>query len=261
MTDPAASGLVRERHHHVMVLRLDRPEARNALTMAMLSDLCAALDEAELDPLIRVVVLTGTGDRAFCAGMDLRSFRDPNMSEERATRVMARFQQLLAGDISVPIIGAANASALAGGLELLLGCDIVVASSHARFGLPEVSRGLFPGGNGTTLGTRIPLAIALELALTGERIDAARASSLGLVNAVVDPADVLPTALAYAGRIARNAPLGVAAAKELVRLWVTDPARAATRLRELQPLVFQSEDAQEGATAFVEKRDPVWRGR
>jgi enoyl-CoA hydratase len=229
--------------------------------MAMLSDLCDALYEAEIDPHIRAVVLTGTGDRAFCAGMDLRSFRDPDMSEERASEVMARFQQLLAGEISVPLVGAANASALAGGLELLMGCDIVVASSQAFFGLPEVSRGLFPGGNGTTLGTRIPLAIALELALTGDRIDADRALSLGLINAVVDPDDVLPTAIAYAERIARNAPLSVAAVKELVRLWVTDPARAAERLPQLQKAVFESEDAQEGARAFVEKRDPRWLGR
>jgi len=175
--------------------------------------------------------------------------------------VMDRFQQLLAGELTVPLVGAANASALAGGLELLLGCDLVVASSHAAFGLPEVSRGLFPGGNGTTIGTRIPLAVALELALTGDRIDANRALALGLVNAVVDPGDVLSTAIGYAERIARNAPLGVAAAKELVRLWVTDPGRAAVRLRELQPVVFGSEDAAEGALAFAEKRDPAWRGR
>jgi enoyl-CoA hydratase/carnithine racemase len=167
----------------------------------------------------------------------------------------------MAGQVAIPLVGAANATAVGGGLELLLGCDLVVASSAAEFGLPEVSRGLFPGGNGTTIATRIPLALALELALTGDRIDADRALALGLVNAVVEPADVVDTAIAYAERIARNAPLSVAAVKELVRLAVDDPDRHAERLAELQKVVFQSEDAREGAAAFAEKRDPVWNGR
>ena len=161
----------------------------------------------------------------------------------------------------MPLIGAANASALAGGFEILLGCDLIVASSTAEFGLPEVKRGLFAAGNGTTLGTRIPLSIAMEMALTGDSISAARAHELGLVNAVVEPADVLSTAVAFAERIARNAPLSLAATKELVRLHVVDAGRAAERLAELQPLVFASEDAREGAMAFVEKRAPMWRGR
>ena len=154
----------------------------------------------------------------------------------------------------MPLVGAANATAVAGGFELLLGCDIVVASSEARFGLPEVKRGLFPAGGGTAIGQRIPLAVALEMVLTGDLIDARRAYELGLVNHVVPPADVLDAALALAERIAANGPLGVAASKELVRLATTDPARAQERQAHWQTVVFASEDAQEGARAFVEKR-------
>jgi enoyl-CoA hydratase/carnithine racemase len=251
--------LVRERRGNVLIARLNRPEARNALNRALTRGIAAAMDEAESDPEIRAVVLTGTGDRAFCAGMDLRAFADG--SDVRDGEAMRGFFRLIQGEVTVPVIGAANATAVAGGFELLLGCDLIVASSEAWFGLPEVKRGLFAAGGGTFLGTRVPLAVALEIALTGDTIDAERAHALGLVNAVVPPDQVLPTALGFAGRIAANGPLGVAATKELVRLGVTDRARAAERLRELQPVVFGSEDAQEGAMAFVEKRAPVWRGR
>jgi enoyl-CoA hydratase len=150
---------------------------------------------------------------------------------------------------------------VAGGFEIVLGCDLVVASTTARFGLPEVKRALFAGGDGILLGTRIPLPVALEITLTGDLFDAERALALGLVNRVVAPDEVLPTALALAERIAANGPLGIAATKELVRLAVADVEAAHARQREWYPVVFQSEDAREGATAFVEKRDPVWRGR
>jgi enoyl-CoA hydratase len=192
--------------------------------------------------------------------MDLRGFASGAQgSVDRGA--MDTFFRLMQGKVTVPVVGAANASALAGGFELLLGCDVIVASSEAKFGLPEVKRGLFAGGNGTFLGTRIPLAIALEMTLTGDSIDAARAYELGLVNQVVAPDQVLDAALAFAERIAANGPLAVAATKELVRLAPADFARAEERVRELQPVVFGSEDAKEGATAFVEKRAPIWRGR
>ena len=138
---------------------------------------------------------------------------------------------------------------------------MIVASSEAEFGLPEVKRGLFPAGGGTFLGTRVALGIALEMALTGDAISAGRAYDLGLVNAVVKPDEVMEAALARAGRIAANGPLGVAAVKELVRLGVSDAARARQRLDEWRHVVFNSEDAKEGAMAFVEKRAPVWQGR
>jgi enoyl-CoA hydratase/carnithine racemase len=260
-----ADELVTERQGPVLVARLNRPEARNALNPALMRAIGGAVTEAEADPGIRAVVVTGTGDRAFCAGLDLRSFSDGEQDgagDPDDDGAMASFIRLLEGKVAVPVVGAANATAVAGGFELLLGCDLIVASSQAKFGLPEVKRGLFPGSPGTLLlGTRIPLSIALELTLTGDSIDAERALALGLVNAVVAPDQVLAAALDYAERIASNGPLGVAAVKELVRLGVADAGRAAERLRELQPQVFGSEDAQEGARAFVEKRAPVWQGR
>lgn len=252
--------LVRERQGNVLVVRLNRPEARNALTPAILEGIGEAILEAESDPEIRAVVLTGTGDRAFCAGMDLRSFASGEQLGVANEEATAAYGRLFRGDVAVPLIGAANATAVAGGLELLLGCDVIVASGEARFGLPEVKRGLFAAGGGTLLGTRIPLSIALEMTLTGESISAARAYELGLVNAVVAPNEVLPTALALAEKIAGNGPLGLKATKELVRLGVSDLDAWAERREAWQNIVFSSDDAKEGATAFVEKRNPVWRG-
>jgi enoyl-CoA hydratase len=257
----ASPDLATERQGTVLVLRIDRPEARNALNPAVMAGLGAAVNEADADPEIRAVVLTGTGDRAFCAGMDLRAFATGEDMTAGDPEAMAGFYRLLAGQVTVPLVGAANASAVAGGFELLLGCDVIVASSAAQFGLPEVKRGLFAAGGGTFLGTRVPLGVALEMNLLGQPISAERAYALGLVNAVVAPDEVLATALGFAERIAANGPLAVAAAKELVRLGVDDTARARERIAELQPIVFGSDDAKEGATAFVEKRPPVWRGR
>jgi enoyl-CoA hydratase len=250
--------LVGERHGAVQVLRLNRPDARNALDPALMLALVDGIDAAAIDPEVRAVVLTGTGDRAFCAGMDLRAFA---AGEGAGPEVLDRFQKLLRSEVPVPIVGAINATALAGGFELLLACDVVVASSEASFGIPEVKRGLFAAGGGTALGTRIPMAVALELALTGDGFTAERALQLGLVNAVVAPDQVLGDAIALAERIAANAPLGLAATKELVRLSVSNPAAVPERLRHWQGVVFSSEDAKEGATAFIEKRDPVWKGK
>jgi enoyl-CoA hydratase len=254
-----AQELVQERRGPILVVRLNRPDARNALNAGLLAGIGAAMVEAESDPEIRAVVITGTGDRAFCAGMDLQAFAGGDGAGV-GPAAMADYNRLLRGELTVPVIGAANASAVGGGLELLLGCDLIVASSEARFGFPEVKRGFFPAGGGTNIGTRVPLGIAFEMTLTGELIDAARAYEIGLLNAVVAPAEVMPTALAFAERIAECAPLGLAASKELVRLGVSDPERAAARLEHWQTVVFQSEDAKEGALAFVEKRKPVWRG-
>jgi enoyl-CoA hydratase/carnithine racemase len=258
MTEPE---LVRERRGAVSVLRINRPEARNALNGEVIAGLAEGILEAEASAEIRAVVLTGTGDRTFSAGLDLREFAEQGADGGGMRAALDTFKRLQDGEVTVPIVGAANGTAVAGGMEMLLGCDVVVASTECRFGLPEVKRGLFSGGSGTTLGTRIPLAVALELTLTGDLIDAGRAYDLGLVNRVVPPADVLDTALDLAQRIAANGPLGVAATKELVRLWARDPAAAAVRRDHWREVVFNSDDAREGSLAFVEKRDPVWRGR
>ena len=263
MTDaevPTEPVLVTERRGAVLVLRLNRPEARNALNPELLTAIGSAMVDAESDPDVRAVVLTGTGDKAFCAGMDLRAFAEGGSiwGSREGMQGYARFTQ---GEIGVPIVGAANATAVAGGFELLLGCDVVVASQAASFGLPEVKRGLFAAGGGVFLSTRIPLAVALELTLTGDSIDATRAQSLGLINQVVEPGEVLEAAVALAERIARNGPLALQATKQLVRTASTDLAKARALVAEWQPKVFGSEDAKEGATAFIEKRDPVWTGR
>ena len=267
MSDETSAGgtgtepvLVTEQRGAVRVLRLNRPEARNALNPELLTAIGLAMVEADNDPDTRAVVLTGTGDRAFSAGMDLRAFAEGG-ALGGSPEGMAGFARFVGGEIGVPVVGAANATAVAGGFELLLGCDVVVASESASFGVPEVKRGLFAAGGGVFVSTRIPLAMALELTLTGDLIDAARAQALGLINQVVPAAEVLPAALALAERIARNGPLALRATKELVRTASTDLARAKELAAEWQPKVFGSEDAKEGATAFIERRDPVWKGR
>jgi enoyl-CoA hydratase/carnithine racemase len=164
--------------------------------------------------------------------------------------------------IATPVIAAVNGLAYGGGCELALACDMVVAAEHATFALPEVKRGLYPFGGGIHLGTRIPLAVALEMGLTGDPIDARRAYDLGLVNKVVPAADLLDEAIALAERITANGPLGVGALKRLMRLAVTGSPAAAEELNtELMTMVTSSEDAKEGGRAFVEKRAPNWTGR
>jgi enoyl-CoA hydratase len=262
MTDTDSEPvLVREQRGAVLLLRLNRPEARNALNPALMGELGLGLRDAEQDPSIRAVVLTGTGDRAFCSGMDLRAFAEGGISPSPDQQEgMAHFGRFTSGEIAVPIVGAAQATAVAGGFELLLGCDLVVASEAAQLGVPEVKRALFAAGGGVYLGNRIPVAVALELTLTGDSIDARRAYELGLVNRVVPADQVVDAAMELAERIARNGPLALAATKEVVRLSATDMAAARAKQAEWTPKVFGSNDAKEGATAFIERRDPVWTG-
>jgi enoyl-CoA hydratase len=258
MTEPV---LVTEREGAVLLLRLNRPDARNALNPELVNALGLGLEGAEAEPDVRCVVLTGAGDRAFCAGMDLRAFADgetPGTDAERGTLALSRFMR---GELRIPVVGAANATAVAGGFELLLACDVVVASDQAKFGLPEVKRGLFAAGGGVFLSNRIPLAVALELTLTGDPIDAARAYALGLVNEVVLPGRVRDAALAFAARIAANGPLAIEATRAMVRAAATDTGQARALQDDWAPRIFASADAKEGAAAFVERRPPVWTGR
>jgi enoyl-CoA hydratase len=247
----------------VTVLTLNRPEQRNALSMELIAALSAALNAAKADPSVRAVILTGAGGRAFCAGMDLRAFADAQDSggftyDPEQTGGFAEFTR---GEFPKPIVAAVNASAVAGGFELVLNCDLVVASGQARFGLPEVKRGLFPAGGGFALPARIPLAVALELGLTGEYIDAGRALALGLVNRVVAPEAVVPTAMELAGQIAANGPLAVALTKRVMRTVTQAGVREAYAEAEAgRASVFASKDAIEGVRAFAERRTPQWTG-
>lgn len=241
-----------EHHDAVTVVRLNRPEAGNSLDPPTGTAIGAAFEDALADDAVRAVIVTGAGDRVFCAGMDLKAFASgADMAPVgRAMDLIMTFPK--------PVIAAVNGVAAAGGFELMLRCDLAAAADHARFGLPEVKRGLCAAGGGTRLPRRIPIAVALELGLTGELIDAERARDLGLVNRVVPAADVLSAALELAQAVAANGPLAVQVTKRLMydELGTANSELAA----ELTTAVFNSADAIEGATAFAEKRAPNWTG-
>jgi enoyl-CoA hydratase len=253
-----AEEVVRERRGHVEILTINRPEARNAMNRAAAVALSDALDECEHDDDVWVVVLTGAGDKAFSAGMDLKAFATGEfpITDKGFGGVTTRV-------FPKPLICAANGSALAGGFEMMISCDMVVAADHAKFGIPEVQRGLVAGGGGIIrLGKRIPLAIAYEMALTGEPVDAARALELGLVNKVVPGASLLDEAVALAERIAKNAPLAVRVSKDVIlRSLEMTEADAWTLNNEAFGMIGRSADAMEGAIAFAEKRSPNWQGK
>ena len=235
-----------ERIGAVLVATLNRPEARNALNPELIDELSTALREADTDPAVRAIVLTGAGT-VFCAGMDLKAFAKGG----------GKFDGLVwffREGIATPVIAALNGSALAGGFELALACDLVVAAEDAKLGIAEVKRGLFAAGGGTTLADRVPLAVALEMGLTGDLVTASEAKRFGLVNRAVPAGEVREAALTLAGRIAENGPLGVAMTKKLMR------ERRWAEPEEVES-VFRSADAAEGARAFAERRSPVWTGK
>jgi enoyl-CoA hydratase len=245
---------------------MNRPASANALDPRLLHDLNQAFEEIDHDDGVRVVVLTGAGERHFCAGMDLAAFSGgPDASsganDSPGTPGDRSPLDLFQRPGATPIIAAVNGVAVGGGFELVLACDLVVAVEGARFGMPEVKRGLIAGGGGTLLGTRIPLALALEVGLTGEFVDVDRAAHWGLVNRVVARRDLMDSAMQLAGLVAANGPLAVRATKRLMRRAVTEHPAGGWGSSEEIAAVFQSEDAREGAMAFVEKREPNWKGR
>ncbi|MGH3362006.1 MAG: crotonase/enoyl-CoA hydratase family protein [Nocardioides sp.] len=247
-----------ERRDGVLLVTLNRREAKNAVNQAIAQGVAAAMDELDGDDDLRVGVLTGAGG-TFCAGMDLKAFL--------AGEVPVIEGRGLAGLTSrpprKPLIAAVEGWALAGGFEVTLACDLVVAAEGARFGVPEVKRGLVAAaGAALRLPGILPMPIALELLLTGDPVEATRAAELGLVNRVVPDGTAVDAALELAAKIAANGPLAVAATKQVARSasdWSSDEGWK--RQDEILAPVFVSEDAQEGAAAFAEKRDPVWKGK
>ena len=253
-----ADEVLSERMGRVAILTINRPEARNAINQATALALEAALSATEADDDVAVVVLTGAGDKAFSAGMDLKAF-----AAGEVPFTPSGFGGITNRALVKPLIAAVNGAALAGGFEIVLSCDLVVAAEHARFGIPEASRGLIAGAGGLIrLAKRTSRAAALEMALTAEPVSAERAYELGLVNRVV-PADSLrDAALALAESIAANAPLAVRESKRVVlaSLEMTE-AEAWEMNNAAFAAIGRSADALEGAVAFAEKRPPVWTGK
>ena len=247
-----------ERRGAVQVIVINRPQARNALNLAVATGIRDAVDELDADGELRAGVLTGAGG-TFSAGMDLKAFLTGELPAFPGRGLCG----ITETPPRKPLIGAAEGWALAGGFELLLACDLVVAGASARFGVPEVKRSLVAGAGGALLlAQRIPRAIALEMLLTGEPIDAARAAEVGLVNRVVDEGKATDTAVELAASIAANGPLALIATKEIATGggdWAG--AEKWEKANALMAPVFGSQDAQEGARAFAEKRSPVWKGQ
>ncbi len=256
-----SDAVLRERQGHIEILTINRPEARNAVNGAVSRAFTAAFDDLENDDECNVVIVTGSGDKAFCAGMDLKAFAAGEAGDIMGAR--GGFGGIAQRDFPKPLIAAVNGSALAGGCEIMLSCDLVVAVEEAKFGIPEVKRGLMAGAGGLIrLPKRIPPAIALELALTGDPIDAQRALAIGLVNRVVPADRLMEAALELAGTIAANAPLAVRGSKMVMKQAGELPEAQGWKINnDAMPAVFGSADAMEGAVAFAEKRAPVWTGK
>mgnify|MGYP001997692069 FL=1 len=241
----------------ILVVTINRPEAKNAMTKAAAEGIAAAMDRLDSDDNLRVGILTGAGG-TFCSGMDLKGF----LRGESPSIEGRGFGGIVQKPPEKPLIAAVEGYALAGGLELMIACDLVVASTGAKFGIPEVKRGLIAAAGGVMmLPDQIPERIAMELALTGDFIDAARAYGLGLINRITD-GEALAAAKELAASIVANGPLAVRVSKQVIkqsRGWPMDERY--TRQTQLIAPVFISEDAREGAAAFAEKRAPNWKGK
>ncbi len=247
-----------ERRERVLLITINRPDQRNAVNAAVAEGIAAALDELDADPGLSLGVLTGAG-KGFSAGMDLKAF----VAGERPYAGDRGFAGITQRPSDKPLIAAIEGFAVAGGLEIALSCDLIVAARGARLGIPEVKRSLVAAGGALLrLPRSLPRTVAMELALTGDPIEAERAHQLGLVNRLAEPGEAVQVALELAEAIAVNGPLALAASKRiLVESVDWQESEFFARQGEISGSVFASEDAREGATAFAQRRAPVWKGR
>jgi enoyl-CoA hydratase/carnithine racemase len=247
-----------ERRGAVLLITLNRPEARNAVNLPLAEGIAAALDELDDDGDLGAGVLTGAG-KGFSAGMDLKAF----VAGQRPWVADRGFAGIVQRAARKPLIAAIEGFAVAGGLEIALACDLIVASRGAKLGIPEVKRSLVAAGGALRrLPQRLPYGVAMELALTGDPLEAERAHELGLVNRLAEPGGAVDAALELAATIAKNGPLALAATKAtLQQQFDLSESEFWRHQGELAEPVMRSEDAREGATAFAEKREPVWQGR
>jgi enoyl-CoA hydratase len=253
-TEPVLS----ERLGNVLLITLNRPEVRNAVNAALAAGVAGALDELDEDDGLSVGVLTGTGG-FFCAGMDLGAFvkgESPWFGDRGFAGIAQRASRK-------PLIAAIEGFAVAGGMEIALACDLIVAARGAKMGIPEVTRSLVAAGGALLrLPRRMPYHVVMELALTGDPLPAERFQELGLVNRVTEPGGAVDAALELAARLARNGPLALSASKQILQQQFDWSAEEMwDRQGAISGPVFASEDAKEGANAFKEKRDPAWKGR
>jgi enoyl-CoA hydratase len=252
------NAVLTERRDGVLLITLNRPDARNAVNLPLAEGVAAALDELDASDDVQVGVLTGAG-KGFSSGMDLKAFA----TGERPWVGDRGFAGIVQRASEKPLIAAIEGFAVAGGFEIALACDLIVAARDARVGIPEAKRSLVAAGGALIrLPKRIPYHVAMELALTGDPIGAERAHELGIVNRISEPGAAVDAALELAAEIARNGPLALTASKQIVSSapdWTE--AEAWQRQGEIAGPVFVSEDAREGAIAFAEKREPVWKGK
>ncbi|HTU73731.1 MAG TPA: enoyl-CoA hydratase-related protein [Trebonia sp.] len=256
--------LIYEKDGAIATMTFNRPQARNAISLELGQAMGEATADFEADEELRVLIVTGAGDVAFCSGGDLKTAipQVTSMASQGLARPATGTSRPFSG-VTKPVIAAVNGYALAGGMELLLGTDIRVASEHATFGLPEPHWGLVPfAGSHVRLPQQVPWARAMEILLTGDPVTASEALAIGLINRVVPHADLVPTALAIAGRICRNGPLAVRMIKQAVLEAYNHPWEEAFAIEsKVSQSVLASDDAKEGPRAFAEKREPRFTGR
>ena len=253
-----SAAVLTETRDRVLVVTINRPEVRNAVNAAVAEGIAHALDALDSDPQLTLAILTGAG-AGFCAGMDLKAF----VAGERPWYGDRGFAGITRRSAAKPLIAAIEGFAVAGGLEVALACDLIVAARGAKLGIPEVKRSLVAAGGGLLrLPRLLPRAVAMEMALTGDPLTAERAPELAMVNRLAEPGHALETALELAAAITPNAPLAIAGSKRILTESLDWPdAEFFDRQEAISGPIFDSDDAREGATAFAEKRAPVWRGR